>query len=146
MTTELPTVVNDFDGYLEGKYKPSKYVKSCLEILNKASKNEMDVQTGMNEFFKVMNTFFVDFEKRHLKKGASAATRQIFEYEKLGTFKAANKDMKSVNEAYIHSMLFIHKPKEVALVKQNPKLLAEYYKKRQDEIFSVQADSAKMKL
>jgi len=107
MTVELPSVVNAFDGHIEGRYEPTRHVEACLEILNEAARGEIDPIQGMTRFFRTMNSFFERFEKNHLKKGRGDTPMtdlRIWEYQKAGTFEAAKPDL-SVNEDYVYMML-----------------------------------------
>lgn len=117
MTAELPSVVNVFDGIMERifmpdkptQYQPTKYYLECLEILNKASRNQIDLRQGMNDFFKVMNSFFNDFDTKIIKYDSiklPKTMKKISEYEKIGTFKAANDDTHTIKEKYI-SLMFL---------------------------------------
>lgn len=137
ITMQLPNAVNAFDGHLEGRAHPTKYTTAALAILNKAAQNKIGLKEGMNEFLKIMNEFFTDFESEWIKthKGATPrATKQVWEYEKEGTFYSAKKDMKTISDKYLYLMLRLN-PKEIESVKNNPKLLGPFFKRIQEEIY-----------
>lgn len=117
MTVELPKIVNDFDGLIEGRAHTTIYTLNCLVILNKVSKGEMTPKAGMNEFLKNMNDFFTRFEKECLsKKETSMAVKKIWEREKAGTFQAANPNSLTLNDDYLYLMLRMN-PDEIKQVK-----------------------------
>jgi len=141
MTVELPWIVNAFDGHLEGRYQLSAVVKTCLELLNKTSKNEITPLQAMHKFIEAMNDYFNHFEKKYLldnKIENPEAMRKAWEYEKAGTFHVAKPDMKSISNHYIHLALRL-KPAEIAKVKNDPNSLNEFYKRIQDEIYAAKA-------
>lgn len=132
-TIELPRLVNDFDGHLEGRCQPTRFVKKCLEILNKAAKSELDPLQGMHEFYKVMQEFFIHFEKKYLLKNKSKTPlsfKKIWEYQKKGTFAGATNDTLMVSDDYLRILLFIKKNETI------PKQLTHYYKQLQNEIYA----------
>lgn len=141
MVVESKSVVNDFDGHIEGRYEPTRYVEACLEILNSASRKEIDPIQGMNRLFRTMNSFFERFDKNHLKRGKihlPKTTQKIWEYEKNGTFQAANPDM-TVSYDYVYMMLRmtraeIHAANYLPLV--SGKILERNFSLIQAEIFS----------
>lgn len=141
MTVELPEIVNGFDGSLEGRAKQSPYTREALEILNKASKKEIDPKEGMNAFIKLINQFFINYEKKHfLKRNCKMpkATKKVWEYEKIGSFLSANEDNETMSEDYFYLMLSLN-PAEIDKVKKNPDCLSIFYKRTQDEIFKNKA-------
>lgn len=157
MTVELPNIVNAFDGHLEGRYQPTKYVNECLNILNEVSKGTMSPQEGMSAYFKVMNIFFSGLEKKYFNKNKIENTEQVsklkegpidtpdafkkvWEYEKEGTFLAANEDM-TLNKDYLYLMLRLNQT-EICKVKKSPELLPKYYKRIQEEILSSKSEKS----
>ncbi|MHB1947975.1 MAG: hypothetical protein ACYCQI_07670 [Gammaproteobacteria bacterium] len=168
MTIELPKVVNEFDCRLEsipvGKYnfRPTEYVKACLRILNRVSHSEIDIPEAMHDFFVVMNDFFTQYQ------ALSPADHKVWEYEKAGTFAAANPDL-SLKNSYLHTMLrldrrpppeskevtahsaltrlgfYARKTSEVEKVLRNPNALPEFYQRIQNEILNAKIEVVERK-
>lgn len=142
MTVELPSIVNAFDGHLEGRYEPTRYVENCLDILNSASKGEIDPIQAMNRFFRAMNSFFLRYEKNHIKKGKSDTRLtdvKVWEYEKEGTFQGANAETMTINDDYLYLMLRLT-PNEIRAAKWLPvvsgRVLSRNYKLIQKELLT----------
>jgi hypothetical protein len=119
MTTELPKVVNDFDGHMEGKYLQSNAVKECLAILNRVSKGEINPIEGMDDFCNIMNLFFQAMEYRYVVPEPKysnyanvpypKAFTKVWEYEKEGTFRAIYQDTLKPKKDYLYMMLNLNK-------------------------------------
>lgn len=138
MTVELPTVVNDFDGQLEGRYSKTPYTLDCLAILNKTAKGELTPPAAMQQFFQVMNRFFNIYERDYILTGKNdypQAKKLIWQYQKQGTFIAANPDLSIKNE-YLHAMLRI---KQQTMLEKAQEMvyssLPTYYRNIQEEIY-----------
>lgn len=143
MTVELPNAVNAFDGHLEGRYRPTVYVQSLLNVLNEAASGKKNPQACMDNFFCIMNEFFLDMEKKCFTKktiDTPITTKKIWEYEQAGTFQAANADKKTVNEDYMHLMLRLTQV-EIASLKKKPELISGFYKRIQNEIYNARLDN-----
>ena len=117
---------------------PSECTKECLNILNLCAQDRIDPVTGMNMFFQAMNQFFTSpherFFTRQGKCSTTAAKIKVYEYEREGTFQAANADL-SVRIEYIYMMLRL-KPGEIREVKEDPRQLGKYYARIQEEIYA----------
>jgi hypothetical protein len=146
-TFELPAIVNGFDGHLEGRIKPSRWVKECLFILNLVSQKEINPTYGMTLFFHNMDDFFSSPKDEYFqsvgKTSSPAAKMKVYQLEKQGTFSGANADT-SVKDEYIHLMLRL-RPEEISEVRQNPHAILKYYQRMQDEIYSVPGEVSKHK-
>ncbi len=142
-TSELDAIVNGFDGHLEGRCKPSKWVSESLDILNLNAQAKIDPQAGMNMFFPVMHDFFSSSHEVYFnaatKQTAPAAKIKVLEYEKHGTFLAANSDL-SVRDEYLFLMLRL-KPEEIREISRHGGSLHQYHIKIQDEIYHSRAEA-----
>ncbi len=115
MTTELPTVVNDFDGQMEGKYEQSIDVYMAISILNKVARGELNPVSGLTEFLKYLKEFFTEMDRRYFRKEVTysnnrmilypRATKFVWQYEMEGTFQAFNEKKQTADSDYIHMML-----------------------------------------
>lgn len=141
-TVELPKIVNDFDGCIEGKRMPSPWIIECQSILNAVSRADIDPRHGMTRFFKVMDNFFRHYYQH--KKNISLFKMKIYECEKKGTFLAAHPDM-TLREDYLYLMLRLNQS-EIDLVNKDPDVLSEYYFRIQQEIFNNETPSLQRKL
>lgn len=110
ITTELPRIVNKFDCILEGGSKGSPCLATCVALLNRVSKDEIDIKQAMHEFFEAMHQFFTQYERDYLTENPQIklAKRRVWECEKIGTFIAANQDRTLRNE-YLYLMLHLSK-------------------------------------
>jgi len=142
MTVELPHIVNSFDGRLEGRIKPTAYINNILLILNKVSSNEMQPIEGMNEFLKVMETFFSKTEKKLSKANHAEAFKKVWSLQKEGTFYAATKGTCIVDNEYLCLMLRL-KEADINKARDNPKVFLTYFSKIQEEIFDTTAHKSK---
>ena len=137
-TVELPAVVNGFDGHIEGRKKPSPVVTECLSILNKSASAEIDPFEGMRLFFVLFRRFFDEPHTAYFKKVGkntpSEAKKQVFEFEKTGTFFAAEMD-NTVRNDYVHMMLRVS-PEDIERGVTKELLESTYYPRIQSEIFS----------
>ena len=138
MTYELPGIVNSFDGHLEGRFEMTEFADDCLAILNKVSKNEIDPIEAMNQFIKVMNDFFNHIRRNYLKirkqhrMDYPKTFPLVWEYEREGTFIAANLDSLTVKNEYIALMLGLKKIDTFKAIFS----LEPYYQRIQDEIYA----------
>ena len=134
----MPAVVNGFDGHIEGRRKPSPVVTECLSILNKSASAEIDPFEGMRLFFVLFRQFFDEPHTAYFKKVGkntpSEAKKKVFEYEKTGTFFAANAD-NTVRDDYVHMMLRVSR-KDIERGVTKDLLESTYYPSIQAEIFS----------
>lgn len=147
MTVELPSIVNGFDGHLEGRFQSTVYIRECIDIINRVSKNEIDPIKGINEFLKTMNAFFTHMEYDYIKKpeygcikkesqpDLPKSLKKVLEYEIAGTFHAANKETLTITDQYIYLMLRLNRVETIKSMMYSGALEAGY-KKIQDEIYS----------
>ncbi len=138
MTVELPDIVNIFDACIEGRYHRTRYIKDLLTTLNKASRNEIDPIQGMNEFFKIMDSFFVATEKKYQdtkKLENPTAFKKVMSLQKEGTFQGVKKDTLLVDDSYLSLMLRL-KPHEAAIARYSTKYFASSFTAIQNEIFA----------
>lgn len=119
MTTELPKIVNDFDGHMEGKWVESNAVKSLIQIINQVSMGEINPIEGINRYADIMYLFFnhmgyklLNIESSKNSPEAPKAFALIKEYQYRGTFamfsRTDNKDGTSSHQIdgnYIYHML-----------------------------------------
>lgn len=141
MTVELPEIVNVFDGYLEGNNKNGRYIQACLVVINKVSMNEMSIKEGMNEFLRIMNDFFNEFETEKLIKmntENTALLSRVCAYEKAGTFFCTNKDNKTISNNYIYALLRLCAD-DIKKVEKNSSLLTAHYEQFQKETLESKA-------
>lgn len=95
VTTELPIIVNDFDGHMEGKWEKSNAVKASLQVLNQVSKGILDPIQGLNQFGTIMSMFFSHMQYKYVlpdityKPNAAVlypkAFAKVWQYEQEGT-------------------------------------------------------------
>ena len=137
-TVELPGIVNNFDGHLEGRSKQTIYTQECLNIVNRVAKAEIDPKEGMNAFLKIMQAFFMHIEYDYLKKknklANHAAFSKVWEYEKRGTFLAAYKDTTTIDDHYMELMLRLTRMEKVKM-KLSSYFAKQFYLRMQDEIY-----------
>lgn len=141
MTVELPSIVNDFDGHLEGrsnKKNPTKFLWSFLEIVNYVSGATYDPQRGMNQFLKIMSQFFLHFEENYINKNKAKypkTMKKILELEKEGTYSGISNDKQTINDEYLYSQLRLTRS-EIFMIKMPFKSFYNYYKRNQNEIYA----------
>ena len=155
MTTELPTVVNDFDGQMEGKFEQSTAVNECLSILNKVADGSINPIEALAEFCHIMKLFFDHMEYRYFRREEPSytnsgmilypmATKLIWQCEKEGTFRAFDLPAKKPKAAYVHMMLKLQTlpttQKAVSLVYSG--YINQRIQELQDEILSSESYAA----
>ncbi|EKD71035.1 MAG: hypothetical protein ACD_46C00291G0011 [uncultured bacterium] len=158
ITAELSSIINDFDGHLEGRFQYTIDVNECIKILNQVSKAEkisldpdkpdmkveMDPVIGLNMFFKTMNSFFNHIEREYQirpqyfdvnKVPYLKAFNRVAKYERMGTFSAAKNDL-TVDEQYLYAQLMLYKitTLESIQLKLSSQPYQAYCLKIQDEI------------
>ncbi|MDR3492567.1 MAG: hypothetical protein P4M12_11120 [Gammaproteobacteria bacterium] len=137
MTVELPSIVNIFDGLLERKYRSTSYTNDILSLLNKVSQSEMKPIDAMNEFFKIMNTFFMYIEKKYVfspKAKNPEAFKKVWELEKKGTFHAVKQNTLVIDHNYVGLMLRANEA-EIKKMGSDYKDCDTLFRKIQKEIF-----------
>jgi len=134
MTTELPSIVNDFDTYLElatpGRQSgPSKYLKKLLMDLNLVSQGQITPIDAMNRFFKVIKEFFNEFDEKHLKNKTfefSDAMKRVWELQYTGTLRAQAEESDTIDMKYVCLLLRIPSH-DIPKALKNPTSLLTYY-------------------
>lgn len=139
MTVELPGIVNGFDGHLEGRFQLTEFAKDCLTILNKVSQNQLDPIAAMNEFFKVMFSFFDHLRRNYLNKphrmDYPKTFTKVWEYEQEGTFMAANRETLTIKDEYVRLMLRLNYVERLKAIYS----LEPFYDRIQEEIYQARA-------
>jgi len=117
MTVELPTVVNDFDGQMEGKWEQSIDVFTAISILNRVAKGELKPVDAVTEFLKYQKEFFTEMDRRYFRKEITysnsrmilypKAAKLVWQYEMEGTFECFNEKYQVVDPNYIHIKLHL---------------------------------------
>lgn len=151
---EVPNVVNDLDGVLEGKIaSPSKHRKQYLALLNEVSQGVKTPIEFLQSFLMSMKSFFIEVKKSNFVRedkihSPQKARALAIQYEEEGTFQniyieSKDEDGKPyhwLNDDYIVMLLKLT-PSEYYKKQHDPKAFAELmnsaYQKIQREIFSV---------
>lgn len=131
LTDELPTIVNDFDCHMEGKWGSSNAVNATIKILNQVSLGKLDPIQGMNNFGRIMSMFFSHIQYKYVEKTieykANAnvlypkAFAKVWRYQQQGTLPMFNIETKAIENGssgrhikaslksdYIYLMLNLH--------------------------------------
>lgn len=142
-TVELPMIVNDFDGHLEGRAVKRSFIRMLEDTLNKVSTKKITPIEGMNEFYNVMNKFFIVFEEKYLSPHKKTienykAHKKICEYQREGTFSGADPKTLETLPAHYQMMLKINSYKDIFSYDY-------YYKAIQNEILNTKIDKAAVK-
>lgn len=144
MTMELPSVVNDFDGHLEGRFHFTIDVNECIKILNQVSCGKVDPIEGMTAFYKTMDSFFNHIKREYVirpqyfnntKVPYLKAFNKVAEYQREGTFRECGQDF-TVSEEYVYAKLMLHNITRMESIKLRmmPSLMQEYCLKMQKDI------------
>jgi hypothetical protein len=156
MTTELPVLVNDFDGHMEGKFQASSAVKACLAILNRVSTGAIDPVQALTEYCRIMILFFNHMEYNYGTKEpkyfnhgsvlAPVAFREVMRCEKEGTFRVFDTANVKPLWAYVKMMLGL---KNLPLAKRvvSDTIYSGYVEERilaiQNEMLATESEFAK---
>ena len=111
---ELPTVVNDFDGLMEGKWgHVSTLTEVGMDIINQVSRGELHPIQAMEKFAEIARMFFtaMDYEYFTSKSKESSvllyknAAMLVKKYQEEGTFSAYNPKSNCLLDDYVRLML-----------------------------------------
>lgn len=127
-TVNLPKLVNDVDGHLEGRRAMSACRVGALEILNKCAAGRLNPEAALKAFLILMQTSFTQ-SASYLNKqsaGRRPALQKVLALQKQGTFCCANPSDLS---PYVNLLLG----------RKNDEALEDAFKRVQKEILDNQA-------